>query len=122
MTTLKMNADNRDLDLSSGNLILVTGILEVRQKIITRLRFFLGEWFLDTRLGFPYFERVLGVKATLVEAEQLFRQVILSTPGVIEVLSFTTSFDNVSRAYSLGFKARSTDGVITVGDLAFVVG
>ena len=58
MTTIKLNSDG-DLDFSSGGLELLEGVDEIVQKLDTRLQFFLGEWFLDQRLGIPYYEDIL---------------------------------------------------------------
>ena len=57
------------------------------QEMTNRFRFFEGEWFLDTRQGFPYF-RFLTVKNPDVRAlKQLFTKVALSVQGVKSVKS-----------------------------------
>lgn len=121
MSDIKLTPTGNDIDITDGKLSLVDGLEYTRQKLLIRLRFFLGEWFLDERLGFPYFERVLGKKNPRTSLDALFRQVILSTPDVIEILTFTADLDTNSREYSLAFKVRATDGVIIVRDLPFLV-
>lgn len=120
MSDLKLNSSMQDIDLSTNQLVLIDGIGYVRQKILIRLRFFLGEWFLDERLGVPY-GRVLGSK-DVTAVTSMMRQVVQSTPGVIELTSFAANLDTVTRTYSISFKARSADGVIVVRDVPFIVG
>lgn len=112
-----------DLALEGGSWVMLDGgPAEVRQRLMARFRFFKGEWFLDTRLGIPYFENVLIKSPNLGAIGALFRRVILTTPGVVELQDFSLSFDSVARALSLGFRARATSGDVVVqpGDPDFI--
>ena len=42
------------LTVSGGNLVVVSGVDAVSQRVVEHLRFFLGEWYLDTAAGTPY--------------------------------------------------------------------
>ena len=42
-----------------GDIMLIDNAERVAQQIVISLRFWLGEWFLDTSLGVPYLEYVL---------------------------------------------------------------
>ena len=51
--------NGQDLRLDSkGNIAIVDGLESVRQRIIQRLLFWRGEWFLDTNAGVPYREAI----------------------------------------------------------------
>lgn len=103
--------DNGDLDFSTGDLKL--GI-SVSQCIAIRLKYFLGEWFLDLDKGLPYFQQVFVKPADPTGVAGLMRKTILDTPGVSAVTSFDYEFDNVSRTLTLTF-AVIVDGTSVSG-------
>ncbi len=99
-----------DLDLGTNELQLVTDrSASVAQHIKIRLRFFLGEWFLDRNLGVPYFERILVKNPDLITVSKIFQEAILETAGVESLASFDMSVDNASRNLNVTFKAILTD-------------
>lgn len=84
----------------------------VGQRLKIRLLTFMGEWFLDTTYGVPYWQRLLGIKQTSKSAiDLIFQQQILAEPGVKEIVSFDSTFQN--RQYSLNFKVKVVTGEIT---------
>ncbi|MFY1894735.1 hypothetical protein ACOTCN_12180 [Achromobacter xylosoxidans] len=63
-------SDNHDLALDLvGRASLIDGAAKVAQQIKVTLLAFLGEWFLDTSFGVPYFEEVLVKTPTRVEVQ-----------------------------------------------------
>lgn len=110
MADLKLDA-NGDLEIGSdGDLIIVTGIDAIAQHWGIRLQFFRGEWFLDTRLGIPYFEEVLIKAPDLNVVQSLLREATRKTPGVIAINSFELGFDGVTRTLSLDSRALTEEG------------
>lgn len=90
---------------------LVTGPRYVKQKIASRMRFFLGEWFLDTRLGVPY--RDIFVKNPDIDKARTFiRTVLGSIQEVKSVRSIDVVYDPVARALSVNFDVQLVDGGI----------
>lgn len=73
---------------TSGSKMFKTGKEQVAQNIETRLLWFYGEAFLDSRRGTPWFQTILG-KNTGLEREAALKKVILETEGVDKLLSFT---------------------------------
>ena len=120
MSTFKLDADN-DLDLSSGTFAWLTGADAIAQNVMTRLRFFKDEWFLDTRLGVPFFQRILGVKNAEDDAAAIFRSVILSTPGVSVLDRLDVEVDRQTRNLTVSFEARSDDDDVIRVDAAEVM-
>lgn len=106
-----------------GDFVFIDGSRLVLQTILARFRFFLGEWFLDTREGVPYYRDVLIKNPDRGVVRSVFLQVLESTPGVLGVLTFDIVFDERARTISFAFEVQATDGVVTVtpGDEAFVV-
>jgi hypothetical protein len=120
MADLKLD-ENGDLEIGAdGDLIIVDGIDAIRQHLKIRLQFFRGEWFLDTRLGIPYFEEVLRKAPDLNVVQSLLRETITTTPGVIRLTEFTLDYEGVTRALSLDFRALTTEGPLRFTE-AFVI-
>ena len=103
--------DDGDLDIEDGDMELVTGNDAVRQHLLIRLRTFLGEWFLDTRVGIPYFDEILRKNPDSALVRSIFRQAILTTPGIDDVPALTVSIDS-NRLLTLEFEALLSDGVV----------
>lgn len=107
--------DTGDLDLTMG--LRLTSDLKTytRQRLRQRLRFFLGEWFLDQRLGIPYFERVFVANPDLPLMTSIMRKAILKTTGVGGVESLSLDFDRKTRTLLVSFVARligNTDTIV----------
>ena len=80
--------DNDDMQFGSqqGN-FLKDSPEAVAQAVLTRLRLWVGEWFLDTNEGTPFEQAMLGA-GKLATIEPAIRERILETQGVIEITSF----------------------------------
>lgn len=83
----------------------------VAQRLKIRLLTFMGEWFLDTTYGVPYWQSILGKKTTKSRVDLIFQQQILLEAGVKEITSFKSIFQN--RNYSLEFTVKVVTGQIT---------
>jgi hypothetical protein len=76
-----------DTAIEDGDLVRVTGADLIRQLWLTRVRIFVGEWVLDALHGVPYTQEVFAKIASKTRLEEIFRDVSLETPGVLQVLS-----------------------------------
>lgn len=101
-----------DIAIEDDTVVLVDGVDAIAQDVRARLQFFLGEWFLDRRIGVPYFEKILGQKPRLPVIKAIFRQAILTTPGVLSVNDLVVAYDGTSRRLDVSFKANTTEGPI----------
>lgn len=104
-----------DLDTSDG-LQLVSGVEYARQKIRQRLQLFLGEWFLDTRLGVPWFESILVKSPDLKFVQGTLRNVISAVPGVTSVQTVEAAFDRSSRSLTIVYRV-AYEGATLVEDV-----
>lgn len=105
------NPDVDDLYLNShGDLEWVTGEDAIAQHIRIRLRFFKGEWFLNTGEGLPYFQEILQKGTSRARIEALFRKTITGTPGVSGLNAFSMQYDGTTRALTLTFEAQLDEG------------
>lgn len=81
----------------------------VAQAVMTRLKLWTGEWFIDTQEGTPYMQKILG-KYTLSNVDSVIRERILKTEGVIEIIDFTSYFNSELRNYSINVKISTIYG------------
>jgi hypothetical protein len=104
-----------DIDLSfkfTSSLVEYSAI-----RLRENLSFFLGEWFLDTRQGLPYFRVIIGQRYDPAAIDSMFRRGALLSPGVASVEQLTSSFNRRSRVLSIPvFKIRLKDGSLITQD------
>lgn len=72
----------------------------VAQVVESRLNLWLGDWYLDLNEGTPYQTNVLG-KYTENARDPVMRARILETQGVTQLVSYDSTFDGQTRAFSL---------------------
>ena len=94
-----------------GRATLVDGAARVRQQIKVTLLAFMGEWFLDTSFGVPYFDQVLVKTPDRAAIEAVFRARILDVPGVSRVVRLALAVDRERRVLSVEFEAESAQGL-----------
>ena len=68
----------------------------VGQSVLTRLRLWTGEWFLNTDEGTPYSSQVLGAHRRQ-SAGPAIKMRVASTEGVTSVNAFNADYDGDSR-------------------------
>lgn len=94
---------------AGGNLKLARDAEAVAQHVKQRLLTHQGEWFLDTRAGVPWFDRVMGQAFDADVAEAMVKDVIARTPGVTEITGLSARFDKATRGLILdGFEVYTT--------------
>ena len=101
-----------DLKIVNGDLSLADGDAAIRQRLLLSLQLFLGEWFLDTTKGVPYYQFILVKNPNLDLVEATIKNVILSCPGIVELTDFEFGYNNGLRTLSVNFDAKSTNGTI----------
>lgn len=107
-----------DLVVTGGDLVLTSdaqagGTQPILQDIITRLRTFSGEWFLDTTLGVPYFQTVLVKAPDMTAVNTAFKDQILSTPGVRTLDQFSARLLPGTRVLAVAFHASTVAGQVS---------
>lgn len=85
----------------------------VAQACVTRLKLWLGEWFIDQTEGTPYQQAVLG-KNTAQTVEPAIRSRILETDGVTSIDEFSLSFDPDERKASINTTISTSYGQAVV--------
>ena len=109
VTQLKMD-DNDDLAIENNKFVLTSNNSdeEIRQRLLQRLRFFYGEWFLETTKGIPYFQAVF-VKGTPPDIiEGIFKETIIATEGVVSLTRFEPlDFNTATRELTVDFDVQT---------------
>lgn len=90
-----------DLIVTEAGLEIVTDALAVGQHVRQRLMTFVGEWFLDNRVGVPWLSRIMARKFDPELAESVVKAEILKTDGVREITAFSVSFSKTTRGLNI---------------------
>lgn len=110
---LRLDTLIHDLKINKYDLSLVDDLESTAQRLKVRLLFFLTEWFLDRQQGIPYLQDILQKAPDLQKVENIIKTVILTTPRVIQLQSFSLDYDNLTRKLIVEFNALTDDGDLT---------
>lgn len=128
-----------DLRIDHGKGDLVAGYAggqdEIVQRIHTRLRRHLGEWFVNTSCGLPWYAGPSSVMPGRLSpegailgsrdfryADLWIRNEIAETEGVIRVMDFNAHFDASTRVHSIRARIVTEFGLPTLIELRRTVG
>lgn len=107
-----IDEDSNDIVFTNGATpVTDTQKVTVSQRLKIRLQTFLGEYFLNTDAGVPYYQRIFGKVRNKATIDTIFQKQILSDEGVIEITSYSSSIDSASRLLSVEFTVRTNEGV-----------
>ena len=110
---LAMDMATGDLVLHDGDVLLIDNAERVAQQILITLRFWLGEWFLDTKDGIPYLEYVLVKSPNLLHIRQIFTEAMEKVDGVKRVEEMNLAFDIKNRSLHVDYEVSTDYGLIT---------
>jgi len=110
---LAMDMATGDLVLHDGDVLLIDNAERVAQQILITLRFWLGEWFLDTKDGIPYLEYVLVKSPNLLHIRQIFTEAMEKVDGVNRVEEMNLVFDVKNRSLHVDYEVSTDYGLIT---------
>lgn len=86
----------------------------VAQNVLTRLKLWRGEWFLNTNSGTPWLQEILG-KHDAVDV--VLRTRILETPGVNAITRFETILDPDTRRLTVTAEIATPYGVAAINEV-----
>lgn len=110
---LAENIATGDLLSQNNDLMIIDNAERVAQQILITLRFWLGEWFLDTTQGVPYLEYILIKNPNENHIRQILSEAILSVEGVQAVDEMTLDFDAKNRRLYVEYSASTDYGLLT---------
>lgn len=103
-----------DLTLTDYDLVLVDEIEALRQLLQIKLQFFLGEWYLDTSKGVPFYTDILLPNPELNKIQAIIKAAISESEGVKDFLVFDATFDRAARRLNVSFTVDTIYGEISV--------
>lgn len=101
-----------DYQFGRTGIFLVDSPQAVAQAIRTRLALWAGEWFLDSREGTPYEEKILGY-GTQGTRDLAIKERIAGTQGVRQLMSYSSSV-SADRKISARATVETSYGTTTV--------
>lgn len=112
---IALNTANNDLVIKNNDLILIDNAERIAQQVLITLRFWLNEWFLDTRQGIPYLEYILVKNPNKNHIKQIFSEKIMNIEGVKEISSMNLDFSmiQIRRELSISYEINTKYGLIT---------
>lgn len=110
-----------DLLVQNGDLVITpTTLYGIQQHILQRLRIYLGEWYLNTLIGVPYFQQILVKNPIQADIDAIFRTTITQTPGVTALTSYSFAPNFPARQLTVAFSALTTNGQVDYSGLISV--
>ena len=94
-------------------MLLIDNAERVAQQILISLRFWYGEWFLDTTQGVPYLEYILVKNPNLAHIRQIFRETIVAVPGVTAINSLELAYNTQERTLDVEYAVTTNYGLLT---------
>jgi hypothetical protein len=104
---------NHDIYLINSDLAITSGIDELKQRILIRLKFFFKEWFLDTTVGIKYYESILIKSPDVNLINNIYKAAIIEEPEIIDFEEFSVDFSVKDRKLDINFVANTTYGTLT---------
>jgi len=106
-----------DIKITDGDLSLSIERDAIVLQLSQKLKFFFAEWFLDQRLGVPYFERILNKSTEPELIDSTLKDVVLSTPLITRITQWVIEVDRDNREMRLQMAADSTYGEIKLSTI-----
>jgi len=110
MMDIALNPQTHDLDIVTFDLYLIDGIDQIAQNLNITLRFFLGEWYLDTLVGIPYYQYILIKNPNQIQVDSFLMDAIYDTPGIQNITAYSSAYNGNTRQYNVNFTASTIDG------------
>lgn len=113
MATSILMTDDGDIAVATDGTQRWTASIaeETSQRLRNKYQLFLGEWFLDTREGVPYYREVLGKKPINMPAvTAMLRKIATDDPAVESILEFTAEFDGPTRKLTVTIMVQLITG------------
>ena len=105
--------DDGDMVFGTGSDYHIRTAEGVAQAVATRLRLYKGEWRYDKRAGVPWRDQILG-KLPLPMYDGVIRAAILNTPGVTDIVSYSSTLERDTRALTVEATIATEYGEIGV--------
>ena len=113
MYDIAADINTSDIVLQNGDIMMIDDAARIAQQILITLRFWLGEWFLNTTEGTPYLEYILVKQPNMAHIRQILTEQIQSVEGVKAVTNMELTFDQRERHLLVEYTADTDYGLVT---------
>jgi hypothetical protein len=110
---LAMNVNTNDIVFVNNDVMMIDDAAKIAQQILITLRFWYGEWFLNTTEGTPYLEYILVKQPNMAHIRQILTEQIQSVEGVKAVTDMELTFDQRERSLLVEYTADTDYGLVT---------
>ena len=100
-------------DYTLGQPFLTNSPAAVAQAVLTRLKLWLGEWFVDTSDGTPYLQQILGERIGK-SPDAAVKLRILGTPGVTAINTYSSSYNGQTRTFTVTANVQTQFGATSI--------
>ena len=114
MRTLAFNNVEGLLVGTNNSLIMLVDLNALVDKVKERLNFFLGEWFLNSNVGVPYFQQIFEKPLNSSLIVSTLNAEILKEPDVITVTNSVVEYDEFTRNFGYRADVETIYGSATV--------
>lgn len=102
---------SHDLQVTNkGTIKLTASDAEIVQRVKVALWHYDAEYFLNTLVGVPWHEQILGRKQYAGTISSILRRAILNVEGVVRLEAFSMLFDTVHRILTVSATITVTSG------------
>ena len=106
--------DAGDWTFGRGKANYVSGSREINQRVVTRLRSFKNDWYLDTNTGVDWLN-LLGAYGSEKKILRAIERTVMNTPGVISIENLEIkSKENRSLALELAYTDVFKESITSV--------
>ena len=113
MYDIAADINTSDIVLQNGDILMIDNAERVAQQIQITLRFWFGEWFLNTTDGVPYLEYILVKQPNMAHIRQILTEQIQSVEGVKAVTDMELTFNQRERNLLVEYTADTDYGLVT---------
>ncbi len=99
-----LDRNTHDIVPGDYDLPLVRDVDLIRQRLKQRILTILGEWFLDTEIGLPWFQEFSEKGVDLDRVRALIIQQIVETEGVTDLVEFNLELNKRTRRLQVSFR------------------
>jgi hypothetical protein len=112
-----LDTTTHDTAYDGVNQSVVSDRDQVKQNIKIRLLMIQGEWFLNSQIGLPYFEKILVKNPDFSAIDVMIKATIVDTPEVTGITAYSSMFNKTARRLSVSFQASTIYGNVTINNL-----
>lgn len=114
MIDIALDPMTGDLLLLERSAVLVQDVDQIAQNLSIRLKFMLGEWYLNVLAGIPYYQFFFIKNPIQSQVESFLVDEITSTRGISQITSFSSSYDGANRKFAVIFGCKTIFGEIEI--------